>query len=729
MTVSLNTRLEALAKIKSGSSIRDAAGIYGVSVRTVQSWLKWQREGGPVAAGRKADIAKEAFLLKERFPGCTVRRAVKFLTRRGYTLSDRTVWEIWRHFGLAGYRKDSATASYLTYIAHTTETERAQTEAERLLKDGDIAGAAIKVNEMPTCPNAETLLAIPDERLSLRRRLDKLYPLSDSVPLSQSFQKAKVLRRVMFARGLIYSGLRAGVLEQKNLLLMGWIKEGISLTTRIESLLPKRGDPALQFIFHYTKAQLLCRSFDNSQARQSIAKCRILARSLKQPFYAFFLCAFYGETGDNRRAIALLERLLPRFCGAYRRKALQDLALRLDMAGRSAEALKIFPRPSLPEEPLAYHYTKIQCRNHLSRGHIKEAVDLAHRTIQNPGCLRSMPALFPVVNDLYCLYAGLGRASDQRGRLKRITTMCLKEGNFSAASMGKVLLESKQNMPEPASGHPQVRMANLLKRSNNEQSLKPYRQACRLADRFGLCGRFRMLCLAYPWPVRELLKLGRPTGLPRAMLRLPVFNDESIVVRLDILGKMRINKGGVFLRIEQAPKEMALLTHLALIPGHRLPVDGILENFWQRSKSPMNSLAHALVRLRRTLGIPSHLLTVSEDEVRSDIHFITDYEEWLAAIKIYDSCQNAGRKDVARQEMLKALSLFRGEPFRGKYDNWSDERRNEMMLSFERRAMEFAKAEQEAGRNATTRRVLKKILGIDPSSDEARVMLKGMDNK
>jgi DNA-binding SARP family transcriptional activator/transposase len=729
MTVSLNIRLEALAEIKTGISIRNTAGKYGVSVRTVQSWLKWQREGGPEAAGRKADIAEEAFLLKERFPGCAVRRAVKFLTRRGYALSDRTVWEIWRRFGLAGYRKDSATASYLAYIAHTPETDQAQAEAERLLKDGDIAGAAIQVNQMSSCPNAEALLAIPDEQLSLRRRLDKLYPLSDRIPLALSFQKAKELRRAMFACGLIYSGLRAGVLEQKNLLLMGRIKEGLSLTARIEPLLPKRGDPALQFIFHYTKAQLLNRSFGYSQARQSIAKCRILARSLKQPFYVFSLGAILCEAGNYRKAIGTLERLLPKLRQPYCNKALQDLAIMHDIAGRHSAALKLMPPPENQNAPMAYHYMKFKARHSLAQGHVKASIDMIYRTLQNPGCLKTMPALFPVVNDLYCLYAGLGQSPDQRERLSRISELCRKEGSVLSYYLGSILLGKPVHIPAQARRHPLLRIALCLKEAHERQQLKLYREARRIADRFGLWGRLQFFCLAYPWPVRALLRLGRATGLPKAMQQLPVFNQEKPAVKVNLLGRLQLYRDGKLIRGHLQPKDAALLIHLVLSPGQELPVDKVLSNFWPKAAKAHSDLAHALLRLRRALQLPAHLLSAQDETVKAKFHVVTDAGEWRETIKIAQACEAAGKGDLARSEWLKAFALFRGAPFRGMYDDWSDERRNDMMLVFDRRALEFAKAEQEAGRNASARRLLKKILGIDPSSDEAREMLKGRGNK
>jgi len=726
MAIKPHQRLEALGRIDSGASVRDVAAECGVTVRTVQSWLRWRRSGGLAVLARKNAVERKAYLLKERWPGCTVSRAKVMLAARGINISPRAVWEIWRRYGLAGYLKDGTTAGYQSYLARSPVFDKLLAQARQLLKAGRVKAAADVVNGMPSCPDAEILLDIPDDLLSLRRRVDKLYPLSGRVPLTQSFETAKALRRALLARGFVYSGLRIAALEQKNLLLMGRIKEGLFLTGRIEPLLPKQGDPALLFTFLYTKAQLLSRSGDCRRAGQCMAKCRTLARCLKSPLYASFVSSYYGETGDNRRAIAMVDRFMPKFKGAYRLKALQDQAIRLDISGRTPEALKMFPKPSTPGEPMAYHYTKILARHRLAQGRLKEAIECAHRTLQNPGCLRTMPALFPIVSDLYCLYAGLGRASDQRDRLKQITSVCLKEGNVSVASMGKALLESAQNLPDAGGCHPQVRMAELLKRSDNDHSLKFYRQACRLAGRFGLWGRLRMLCLAYPWPVRELLKLGRPTGLPGAMHKLPVFNDGAVSVKVEFLGRIRLFRDDKHLKARLAPKDASLLIHLALAPGHRLSAECVVSNYWPKAKKPLADISHALLRLRRALRAPTHVLSAKGGEVAADMHFTTDYGEWNRALKISKAFAGAGQAEMARAEMLGALRLFRGAPFHLMYDEWSDRRRNEIMLDFESRALEFAKAEMETSRRSSARWVLKKIIAVDPASDAACEMLKGM---
>ncbi|MDI6739744.1 MAG: hypothetical protein QME74_05210, partial [Candidatus Edwardsbacteria bacterium] len=576
---------------------------------------------------------------------------------------------------------------------------------------------------------AEILLNIPDELLTLHRRLDKLYPLSDRVPLAQSYQKAKELRRALMAKELMYSGLRAAALELKNLLLMGRLREGFDLLKRVEKLMPNQGDSALKFSFYYTKAQLLSRSLQYKQALKYIVACHVLARSLRPPFYVFSLGAILCEAGNYRKAVGILERLLPKLRQPYRNKALQDLAIMHDIAGRHAAALKLMPKPESHDAPLAYHYMKFQARHSLAQGHIKEAIDLTYRTLQQPGCLRSMPALFPVVSDLYCLYAGLGQADDQRERLRRIAALCKKEGSILSHYIGCVLLDEPAAIPEQARRHPLLRIGLCLKEAHEQQQLKPYHEACRLASRYGLWGRLQMRCLAYPWPVRALLRLGRETGLPKAMLQLPVFSEETPVVKLKLLGRPQLHRDGKLIRGHLHPKDAALLIHLALSPGQELPVEKVLSNFWPKAGDPKNDLAHALLRLRHALKIPSHLLSIHDEKIRADFHVLSDYSEWKEAVKIAQACAAAGKGVLARSEWLKAFSLFRGAPFRGMYDEWSDMQRNAMLLDFERKALAFAKGELQAGNERIARRALDKILQVEPLSDEAASLLKDIREK
>jgi DNA-binding SARP family transcriptional activator len=154
----------------------------------------------------------------------------------------------------------------------------------------------------------------------------------------------------------------------------------------------------------------------------------------------------------------------------------------------------------------------------------------------------------------------------------------------------------------------------------------------------------------------------------------------------------------------------------------------VLANFWPNAAKAHSDLAHALLRLRHALQLPAHLLSAQDETVKAKFHVVTDAGEWRETVKIAQACEAAGKSDLARSEWLKAFALFRGAPFRGMYDDWSDEKRNAIVLDFERKALAFVKGELQGGTVKIARRVLNKILRIEPMSDEAALLLHDIVN-
>jgi len=79
--------------------------------------------------------------------------------------------------------------------------------------------------------------------------------------------------------------------------------------------------------------------------------------------------------------------------------------------------------------------------------------------------------------------------------------------------------------------------------------------------------------------------------------------------------------------------------------------------------------------------------------------------------------------NFAKKEYLRAFKLFRGEPFKKNFDEWSLNMRHRILIQLETEAVGFAKNCLEHENKRDARKVLEKVSTIVPQSDEIRQML------
>jgi len=66
---------------------------------------------------------------------------------------------------------------------------------------------------------------------------------------------------------------------------------------------------------------------------------------------------------------------------------------------------------------------------------------------------------------------------------------------------------------------------------------------------------------------------------------------------------------------------------------------------------------------------------------------------------------------------MRAFKLFRGEPFKKMYDDWSDDKRLEVLFSYEKEVKSFADKLIKRGRKEEAEKLLKKAKRIVPDID------------
>lgn len=77
----------------------------------------------------------------------------------------------------------------------------------------------------------------------------------------------------------------------------------------------------------------------------------------------------------------------------------------------------------------------------------------------------------------------------------------------------------------------------------------------------------------------------------------------------------------------------------------------------------------------------------------------------------------AGEWGFAKREYFSAFNLFRGEPFKRMYDDWSDDKRLEILFSYETEILAFVKELKKRGRDEEAEKLLKRGKKIMPDLD------------
>ncbi|MGB3477756.1 MAG: BTAD domain-containing putative transcriptional regulator [bacterium] len=139
-------------------------------------------------------------------------------------------------------------------------------------------------------------------------------------------------------------------------------------------------------------------------------------------------------------------------------------------------------------------------------------------------------------------------------------------------------------------------------------------------------------------------------------------------------------------------------------------------------------MAHLLVRLKRKLQLPGHSMVVSSRSgesrfINNGAYFTTDYGGFEALLVQAKTLERAGEWAFAEREYLRAFKLFRGEPFKKMYDNWSENMRRVILNKLETEAIHFVQECLKRGNKKDARKVLGKVIRIIPNSDESMRIL------
>uniref|UniRef100_A0A7C4XKY3 Bacterial transcriptional activator domain-containing protein n=1 Tax=candidate division WOR-3 bacterium TaxID=2052148 RepID=A0A7C4XKY3_UNCW3 len=128
--------------------------------------------------------------------------------------------------------------------------------------------------------------------------------------------------------------------------------------------------------------------------------------------------------------------------------------------------------------------------------------------------------------------------------------------------------------------------------------------------------------------------------------------------------------------------------------------------------------------------LPRNLLVIQSSSdfkvlLNNGFYISTDYSEFEQTLARAKALLRAGEWEFAKKEFLQAFKLFRGEPFKKNFDDWSVNMRFRILTELETEAINFAKACFEHNDRHNSKKVLEKVLKIIPNSEEIKNLLDG----
>ncbi len=741
--------------LESTDSLKKTATRFNVHYQSVYKWVQLYKKKGEVALSdtykkpwnrTKKKLENRIMLLKENNPTITVRGATKLLKREGIRISRNGIWLIWKRYGYAGFKRENMGNDFTEYGTWSREARSKLRQAEKLYELGKLKKSADILNTIPFLPKNELLTKIPDRFLNLRRRIEKIYRLFGSVSLISYSETTHKLYTECKRQKLNYSALRAGLPKAAALSWSGMYKERLTWTEELKKNLNKKTSKrqtSLLFALHLSllisEGLSVAGSLEIKKAFQIARKCRRLLtrRKYTYPYFLLDLAVLYITLDDFRKAEKLIYQAINKVDEAKRRRLKSTLAVYVHLVrGELQEGTRLLKEAEAYAWTRHAHILRFRSLFTLLKGMPSKTIELATEALRRS---RKEELHQDIANSYLAIasaYCSLGEKAKAHRILARLLPFLAKSKMKRFVIIYKFLLGKKCDLSD-ALMLSTVKLAWILKHQN-------FQKAFNYARIKGIHFFFYRYLFFFPETVQDRIEKGKPLGLPKTILKLPVFNKQNIVFHIKFLGEAVIYRNQKYIKIKLIPKEKAFLIHCALRaqePGKTVALDSIYCNFWPRSKNPARNLSHLLVKLKKACRIPAHLLEIKTARgnpvlINKGIYFTTDYNEFQQAIAKAKAFERADEWNLARKEFEEGLRLFRGHSFRkmypgpslmgGMYDNWSDQLRGVILNTLETEVLHFARSCLERKNKRSARKVLAKVLRIIPNSEEIGNLLDGL---
>lgn len=671
-----------------GNTLMSCAGLYRIHRNTIWRWVKQYKTGGISVLTNDIRLHRHwkkqpektediIIALKERIPGITVRKAQKLLWNKNIRISVKGIWSIWQRYGLTGFARKELSHSYDEYLSSIVSPVLIS-EIRRLLDANKLHRVADIVNALPLFPYNDIILKIPSHMLSLRRQVNRIRAEFGTIPLVQYREKAHKLRAQLEERGMNYSSLWVVIAECYALMWSGQPGEVAHVITEAKKLMKGMRDARLRFLVLLLEGQAYAGLMKISQARTCVNQCKVITRTSRDPhFFMGGIGGMYSTMGFYREALYWTDKALKGAASSYQQQLYTNIAQFHGTAGDYRSAFRALRKGQLDKWGFQSRAGLIQAYAYLDKGDFQKAQEVAIETLMQIKKEGVRSLLHPIT----LILASCHRANSEKQKahtlLKEIIPLLNKYNLKKEYWQRKIMLDSMQ-FPEDAMAVPALRMVYLLRKVQHSMRTRDYYQAYAYAQKKKILGIFMRLIPFFPEPVLRLLDRGQHTYLPKTFLDMPVFKLDVPVFNVQFLGTCRVLRQGRAIP-RMSPKDSAFLIHMALNKNRHVSVSALYHNFWKHTRSPARNLSHLLTRLRKNLAIPSHLIRIQEEMLHWDVFFSTDYELFKEHIAKARFFEQANETEYTIREYKQAFSLYRGAPFKGMYDSWSDNVRQGIM--------------------------------------------------
>jgi len=749
MNKDLQFRLKAVESYFRIGSLRKTAQKLSIPYQTLHRWVKWFKEGGKENLEREKfiyrkpwnrispDIEKIIVSLKEREPAITVRKAREKLEKKGIRISIKGIWNVWKRYGYAGFKKENLSNEWTESCELTVEAARKLKKAQSLFKKGKIKEASEILNSIPFLPRNELILKIPDSFLNLRRLVEKHIYQFGQIPPGSYLENTRKLITELEKRKMYYSMLRTEITEIITLEWLGEPYKQIKKINRIKKLIKKFNGYYSYLLFEplftLSVSEAICYAVMGNidKARKIMSICKKLLRQKKtvSPYFLFDMGSLCMNLEEYREAEHWFKKCLDGL-DSETKKIAEGYLFNISMLkGNFHKVNKSLKKIEWQKWVHNSWFFLFQALYALTKGSPYRAIELSQKSLNLLKKGEIKRGIFTNYLTIACTYSGIGETEKAKEILKNTLIIIKKLKLKKEETIIKLLLQKKEKYLKKENIFPSVKLILLLNSGR-------YEKAYFYSKNKYLIPHFYRYITFYPELIGKRIKNRKPTFLPKSILRLPVFKKETITFHIQFLGKLKIYRieGKEIESVTQkerikfslTPKQKALLIHLALRipePGRIISLDSLYKNFWKNSKNPSKNLSQLLTKLRKQLRIPSHFLEVSRKGEKpvlknNGIYFITDYFEFREKIAGAGALLRAGQWELAKREFISAFRLVRGEPFLRMYDRWSEDLRLGIIFEIEKEMIKFIEECKNRNELKIARKIFQKGKKIFKYSDK-----------
>jgi len=731
------TKLKVIEEVKKGKKIIEISREIGISTKTISRWvkiylkegiegLKEKRKYNPPWNAIPDEIKEKVYLLKEKEPGITLLETQKKLKKLGIYLSLGCIRKIWYRYGVIRDRKINKFEIFPS-IYFQKDVKGIIEDANKAVEKNDFKRAAKILNKLPYCYGEEILEKMPWKYLNLRRKVEKIGYLFGKEPLESYYRKIKRLRKECEKKAFFYSAWRLAIIELNTLFWMGRIKSMVNLIKHFEQKMPIIKDKFICFSFSLLKGITYAKLLKLKEALKCAKKCNKILKNLKIDELYISLGHLYSNLGIYQKAIKCYQKVIKG--EFFSNEALISLAGCYALNGEYNLAINILKKLKgelFHHQPLIY-LIKAQCL--IGKGKIIEAREYARKAIESSKKEEIIQYLHSSTLLLSTIYAGLNKRKNANLLLKKMLPILKKNKMMQQYYIRKMISTNRIYVPKKYQFDPLINLIILFKKIKR---LKDYNLALSYATKNCIKGYFQRLCILNYEIVEDFYKKYRLKGLPKSILKLPIFNKKTFIFNIKFLGKFKIytlikQKEYEKIKSKLSLKEKSLLLYISLElpePGKSALIDKILKNFWENSKNPKKNFLRTLSAIKKKLKIPSHLLIISKGKnfsilKNNGIYFLTDYNDFEENITKAKSFIKLGEFEVAKKEFINAFKLIKSEPFKNMYDRFSEDKRTEIIFKIKDAYEDFLKTNPSK----------KEIEKIEKKFEKLKILYKGSKRK